>query len=256
MIYGIGRNVKMKQMIDLTKRRILVTGASSGIGRETAILLSELGAEVVLIGRNEERLASTVSQMQGEKHSIIAYDLKNIEGIEELIQSIVNESGKRLDGMVHCAGMTRITSLRMLDYKKLEEVMRVNFYSFVELVKQYSNKKNNNGGSIVAVSSVAALKADKGQIAYGSSKAAVNTAIIAMAKELAKKNIRVNGVMPGFIRTQMSEDFFLKAGDEVDTRQLLGIGAPIDVANMIAFLLSDASKFVTGANFRVDGGKY
>lgn len=246
----------MKQIIDLSEKKILVTGASSGIGRETAILLSQVGAAVVLVGRNKEELNKTLSCMTPGNHYIISFDLSEVEKIKSLVQEAVGFNEKKLDGLVHCAGMTKIVSLKMLNYERLDQVMRVNFYSFIELMKCYSAKKNCNGGSIVAVSSTAAIQAKPGQIAYASSKAAINASILALSKELAKKDIRVNGVMPGFIRTKMSEDFFLKAGDDIDLRQLLGIGEPVDIANIIAFLLSDAARFITGANYRVDGGKY
>ena len=245
----------MTSIVDLTGKKILVTGASSGIGRATAIRLSEAGAKVVLIARNEEALRETLAGMQGEGHHIISADLSQPEVIKDAVAEAVAYDGQKLTGLVHCAGKTKVVSLRMLNYETLDEVMRVNFYSFIELCKQFSGRKNNDGGSIVAISSTASQKANKGQIAYGSSKAALNTSILALSKELASKNIRVNAILPGFIRTKMSEEFFLKAGDDVDVKQLLGIGEPVDIANMAAYLLSDAAKFITGALFNVDGGK-
>lgn len=144
--------------------------------------------------------------------------------------------------------------IKSLSCDLLELLMRTNFYSFVELARQYSFRKNNNGGSIVAVSSMAAVAADRGQIAYAASKAAINASVVAMSKELAKKKIRVNSVMPGMVNTRM-----LQQGQEVfgelRINQLMGAGEPIDIANMIAFLLSDAARFITGANMEMDGGR-
>lgn len=246
----------MKQIVDLTGKKILVTGASSGIGRETAILLSRLGARVVLVGRRTEELEVSLSGMEGTGHHIITYDLGVLENIKDLVREAVDYDQTKLDGLVHCAGITKTLSYKLMTTEKLDQVMRVNFYSFVELARQYADKKNCNGGSIVAISSRAAVNPRRNQIAYGASKAAINASVQALSKELAKKNIRVNSILPGFIKTPMAEVFIDRVGDDLDIRQLLGIGEPADVANMIAYLLSDAAKFITGALIHIDGGSY
>lgn len=243
----------MEGLMDLAGKKILVTGASSGIGRATAIVLSKLGAQVVLVGRNEERLNDTLQHLSGRDHRCYTYDLAILEGIGPLLQEAVNHDGKKLDGIAHCAGVSLRLPVRNLRYEKMDMVMRTNFYSFVELAKHYS--RNCSGGSIVAVSSLAAQEGGAGQTIYAASKAALDAAVKTLSKEFAKKGIRVNSVRPGYVNTPMYEDIKQKVGkDTLGEDQLLGIGEPEDVANLIAFLLSDASRFITGANYLIDGG--
>ena len=246
----------MKNIVDLTGKKIVVTGASSGIGRACAVAASELGAKVILMARREDALRETLSRMTGDGHCIVSVDLADPGRVPDAVAEAVNYDGERLDGLIYCAGQTRRASIRMLDYESVDAIMRVNFYSFLEMCKCFSGRKVCGGGSIVAISSTASQSPQKGQIAYASSKAALNAAVCALAGELAPKEIRVNAILPGFIRTQMSEAFFYKAGDSVEVGQYLGIGEPEDVAQMAAYLLSDAAKFITGSLVRVDGGKY
>ena len=244
----------MEPMIDLTNKKIVVTGASSGIGRAVCILLSQLGAKVMLTGRKEEELSNTLEQMAGEGHCCFPYDLSDLDNIGSLIGDIVDSDGKKLDGLVHCAGISVRAPIRNLDYAKMDAVMKINFYAFVELVKQYAHK-NSNGGSIVGISSYAAINGAKGQTMYAASKAALDAAVISMSKELYKKQIRINSVRPGFVNTAMYENSKKQLGnDKLGEDQLLGVGEPEDVANLIAFLLSDASRFITGSNYLINGG--
>lgn len=180
--------------------------------------------------------------------------MSRLDGVAGLLDEAVGFDGRKLDGLAHCAGISVRMPIKNLDCDLLDLHMRTNFYSFVELVKQFSLKKNNNGGSIVAIASMAAAAADRGQVAYGASKAAINASVVALSKELAKKNIRVNSVMPGMINTRMAQQRIEEFG-QLSVNQLMGLGEPIDVANMIAFLLSDAAKFITGANIQLDGGR-
>ncbi len=247
----------MKQLIDLSGKKILVTGASSGIGRETAILLSELGAHVVLVARNVERLQETKSLLSGDGHCVWEYDLSEVQGIGQLVNDVVKADSCKLNGLVHCAGISKVLPLRALSYEKMDEVMRINYYAFLELIKAYSSKNNNVGGSVVAVSSRASINSKSGQTIYAASKAALDSSCRILAKELVSKNIRVNSVQPGFVETEMTLKWQVQAGLQGDyTNQLLGLGEPGDVANLIAFLLSDASKFITGANYLIDGGSF
>lgn len=246
--------------MNLTDKRILVTGASSGIGRETSILLSKLGAHVIMIARRLPQLEETFTNLEGTDHKYYSYDLSDTNGIDEYIQKVISENGK-LDGFVHSAGVGSSRPLKMLKPDYVDEVMRINFYSFIEIVRCITKKGNfNEGMSIVGVSSIASLQGNQSKTVYCASKAAMDAAVRCMAKELSSKKIRVNTVMPGLIKTPIFDTFLDQGLDSEDAknvmaRQYLGVGETIDVANTIAFLLSNASKFVTGTSIAVDGGR-
>ena len=252
----------MRDFLGMENKHVLVTGATSGIGRVTAVLLSELGARVSFIGRREEKLQETLSMMTGEGHLPICFDLTNIDEIESVIKKITQNNGP-FDGYVQCAGITKNLPFNSTSYEKLLEVMQINFSSFF-LVSRAVCKKGrfNNGLSIVAVSSTAAECGVATQVAYSASKAAINGSMRSMAKELALKGIRVNAVLPGPTNTEMYRNYLsLKEGLKEQesaktglTRNYLGINEPIDVANAIVFLLSPAAKMITGVKLPVDGG--
>jgi len=249
----------MFDFLDLKGKRILLTGASSGIGHETSILLSKLGVKIMLAARNEERLKQTMDTLEGDGHGYYCYDFKEISGIEELMQRIVDNGGK-LDGLVHCAGITKEIPLQLTVFEAINEIMLVNFYSFMELTRVYAKKKiNNNGGSIVVMSSTASLAGARAMSAYCASKAAVNGAVRSLAHELNSKKIRVNSIMPAFVRTPMGEEYFKAFGDTDNAkyalmRQYMGMVEPLCVANTIAFLLSNASFYINGSTVPVDSG--
>ncbi len=250
----------MSDLIELQGRKILVIGASSGIGRQTAVTLSRLGAEVYLAARTEERLRETLALLEGEHHGLYVADMEVPEQIETLIKTVVQEHGP-LDGLVYSAGITGSMALNMLKPEKLRQVMNVNFFGFVESVRQFSRKGRFNGGArIVGVSSVAATCGDKAHTAYSGSKAAMDGAMRCMAVELAEKGIGINTVAPGMVRTEMNEYFIQSRGADSEavrktlSRQYLGIGETEKVAAAIAFLLSPASGFITGVAMPVDGG--
>lgn len=249
----------MEELIDLKGKHILITGASSGIGRATALRLGSLGAKLSLVARRENELKTVCSALPGEGHKYYQYDLTNIDGIAALVHSIVDENGMA-GGFVHCAGITVNRPLKMFSFAEEHKVMLVNYYSFIELSKQLSKRGNfAKGMSIVAISSISSVLCRQGQLSYSSSKAALNAAVKCMALELSDKGIRVNSILPAMIRTEMYEehkkrygrddDFFKKGG-------AMGVGEPIDVANMAAFLLSDMAKFVTRDEIELTGGYY
>jgi len=246
----------MVNPMDLTGKRILVTGASSGIGKHTAILLSRLGAELVLVARNNERLQETISMLEGEKHTAVSFDLSNIDSIKDMMDKICME--KKLDGIVYSAGVAPIFPVQNINFKKMIDVMSINYFAFIEIVKFFSRKKYSKGGSIVAVSSVSSYAGWKGASLYCGSKAALDGSIRALAIELSNRDIRINSVIPSNINTKMFNDLTQFAEQEerdaIISKQPLGLGHPNDVANAIAFLLSDASRFITGSSLIVDGG--
>lgn len=242
------------ELVDLNNRKILVTGASSGIGREVSILLSKLGASVVLCGRNQDRLCETIRLMENpEKHRSYSFDISNNQKCEEIFQDVVLD-GRKLKGLVHCAGIARAVPLRVMKYKDILEMFETNYMSFMKLAQLYAKKKYSDGGSIVAVSAANAHYPQKCMSIYAASKAALEASVKSLAIELTAQNIRINCVIPGAIDTSMMSKMSESERKLVGDKQLLGVGKPEDVANMIAFLLSDASSFVTGRSMYVDGG--
>lgn len=251
----------MYNLVDLKGKQILVTGASSGIGKETAALLDRLEAKTILVARRETNLKELVSEFQNKESCYYVADLSELEAIEKLIKQIVSDHGP-LDGFVHSAGITSSRPLKTIKPNILDQVMRINFYSFVELCRCITIRKrfSETGCNIVGISSTSSLQGNSSKTAYCASKAAMDAAVRCMAKELANKHIRVNTVAPAFIETDIYNLFLDKGhgandAEMVMARQYLGLGQPSDVANLTAFLLSDASRFITGSTIGVDGGK-
>jgi len=244
--------------LDFAGRKILVTGASSGIGRATAIYLSKLGAQIILSGRNEERLNETMLQLSGGNHQILSVDLSKEEELSPFFDQMVQD-GIKLNGMVHCAGIPYVMPLQSLSKKRLSDVMETNFFPFIELVRQYVKKKYSSGGSIVCISSILSVQPRAYETGYIASKAAMNAAVTSLAFELAKKGIRINGILAGNIMTEMVQETIKEYANEenfnkVIEQSLLGLGKPDDIASVCAFLLSDMARFITGRNMYADGG--
>jgi NAD(P)-dependent dehydrogenase (short-subunit alcohol dehydrogenase family) len=246
----------MQHLVSFSDKLIMVTGASAGIGQETAILLSNLGAKLVLVATNEERLKKTMNMLNGNGHKYFCYDLADLENIENKVNEIVSICGK-FDGFVNCVGIRSRRPLSLLSIKEIRNVMDVNFGSFIEITRCITKKANfNEGLSIVGVSSIASHTGGVSVTAYAASKAAVEAAVRCLSKELANKKIRLNTVVPSQINTPEYANLLQMNGgvDNVLGRQYLGLGDPSDVANAIAFLLCPASKFITGISLPVDGG--
>ena len=242
--------------MELTGKRIMVTGASSGIGKETAILLSNLGAQVVLLGRDEQRLAETKDNLSGEGHVSISLELREFEKYADAFKHI-KETGKKLDGFVHCAGIAKVIPLKVASANVIWDMFAVNYVSFMELMKHFAKKTNSDGGSVVCLSAINAHYPQKCMSVYAATKGALEMAVSSLAVELFEKKIRVNAVVPGPIATPMAASFSEVSGEESNIvgQQLMALGEPADIANMAAYLLSDASKFITGRKFYVDGGR-
>ncbi len=244
---------------DFSGKRYIVAGASSGIGRATAVMLSEQGAEVCLLGRNNIKLEETLSLMEGSGHKIYIKDFSEAGGFKEIYDDIISD-GHKIDGLVYTAGIAKILPVGMLSKSSMDESMTTNLYSFVEMASLLSKKKYHDTASIVGVSSISALYPQKCQGVYVASKSAMNSIVMSMAIELAEKNIRINTVMPSSTNTPMLREAFEgKSDEEIDrltNKQVLGLVEPEDVASVILFLLSDASKMVTGRALYADAGYF
>ena len=242
----------------MTGRTILVTGASSGIGRETAILLSELEASVVLTGRNRERLEETRDRMQGSTHRIEVFDLNDTAAIPGWLKKVTLQTGP-LSGMVHSAGIQKTIPLRVISTPGIEAIMQTNVTSAIMLVNGFRQRGCSvRGGSVVLISSVAGLVGQPAIGAYSASKAALIGFAKSAAMELAPEGLRVNCVAPGYVDTEMALEFREKLPAEqfeaIVQMHPLGIGKPRDVAQAIAFLLADTGRWITGTTLVVDGG--
>lgn len=239
-------------------RNILVTGASSGIGRETAILLSGLETNVVIAGRNRGRLEETRDRMQGSTHRIEAFDLTAADAIPGWIKQITRETGP-LSGLVHCAGIHKAVPLRGISAAGIEDITRANVTSAIMLVSGFRQKGCSvRGGSVVLISSVAGLVGQPAISAYSASKAALIGFAKSAAMELAGEGLRVNCVAPGFVHTEMAAEFREQLSAEqfeaIAQMHPLGVGKPLDVAHAIVFLLADTGRWITGTTLIVDGG--
>lgn len=239
----------------LQGKTILVTGASSGIGKSTAIECSKMGANVILTARNVERLTETLTMMEGENHKIVVCDQTIEEQIEELVKEIVI-----LDGLFLCSGIGKTLPFQFCSKEKFNEVYDINFFAPIELLRLLVKKKKlADKASVVFVSSVAGTGSfNIGNSIYGSSKAALNSMMRFCAVELAKKQIRVNCICPGMIDTplihngSLSEEQLQK---DMETYPLRRYGTPYDIAYGAIYLLSDASSWITGHTLVIDGGK-
>lgn len=239
----------------LQGKQILVTGASSGIGKGIAFACSKMGATVVVNGRNEQRLAKTLSELSGENHTMLPADLCNGMSVSDMVAKL-----PKLDGIVHCAGIGQRILCKQLQSEDVEKVMEVNFKAPVmlqtEILKQ---KKINKNASIVFLTSIAAESPSVGNAIYSASKSALISYSNCLAIEVAPRKIRVNCISPAMVWTEL----ILQGGiDEETLREdeqkypLKRYGKPEDIANLAVFLLSDASSWMTGTNVKITGGRF
>lgn len=245
----------------ITDKHIVIAGASSGLGKELAIKASVAGARISLIARDEKRLSETIKQLHNEnKHNIYVYDLNNLDGIEQLLKSIVDNCGK-IDGYCHCAGITGNVAIRPIKLSTIsfvDKILKVHFNAFVEVVRVLSSGKIiNKGANIVGISSSVAYHGDCGCSIYAAAKGAIDAYIKSAAIELYSKNIQINNVAFGTIN---SETFLNMLNDDFSSDQVLGnqkFGA-IDLskaAEMLLFLLSNDSKQYTGNTIKFFAGR-
>lgn len=237
----------------LQGKTLLVTGASSGIGRQTAISCAEMGAQIIATGRDAARLQETLGAMPGQGHSLVVADLISESDRANLVQGCV-----ALNGIAHCAGIAAIGPFRMISEKHIREVFAINFDAPIQLTQRLlAKQKIRRGGSVVFVSSSAAHIGTPATSLYAASKGALIPAMRALALEVgAKHQIRVNCISPGYVQTPLLDRLNTNvASIEANYDWApLGLGNPSDVANAIVFFLSDASRWVTRTTLQVDGG--
>ena len=235
----------------LEGKTILVTGASSGIGRGIAIACSKMGATIVINGRNERRLAETINEMKGDNHLSLAADLSDGQALSAMVAKL-----PKLDGIVHCAGIGQRVLCKQLQETDVDDMMEVNFKAPVmlqaEILKQ---KKINKGASVVFIASGSPTI---GNAMYSASKGAIISYANCLALELAPRFIRVNCILPAMIWT----DLIFKGGlteeelkEDEKKYPLKRYGKPEDVANLAIYLLSDASTWMTGSSIKITGGE-
>lgn len=244
----------MNNPFSLSGKRILVTGASSGIGRTTAIECSRMGASLVLTGRNEERLQESLDSLAGEGHHVISADLTNADSLATLVENV-----GMIDGLVLCAGKGNVIPMKLATRQRIEPTFEVNYFAPVELVRLLLKKKCiKDGASIVFVASIGGIDSITiGNGVYGASKAALNSSMKFFALELAPKKIRSNSVCPGMVNTGMITGGAVSEEQhkaDMETYPLKRYGEPEDIAYGIIYLLSDASSWVTGHSLVIDGG--
>jgi NAD(P)-dependent dehydrogenase (short-subunit alcohol dehydrogenase family) len=245
--------------MDLTGRCILITGASSGLGRATAMLMSQLGARLLLLGRNEERLQQTLAALEGEGHQYLAFDMNDVQGIASMVAEQAAKIGP-FSGLVHSAGTTQTRPLQVCRPEDMENLFRINVVAASQLLRGLTKPRvvSSTGCSAVLVGSVMSCVGAPGKAAYSTSKAAVLGLVRSAALELARQKIRVNAILPGYFRSEMNErdekSMTAEQVQEIEKLHPLGIGRVEDVAAAAAFLVADASRWITGAGLTVDGG--
>lgn len=238
----------------LEGKTVIVTGASSGIGKATAIECSKMGAKLIITGRNEERLNETFSLLEGEGHMQIVADLVLQDQLENLVSQV-----ESVDGVVLCAGISDNIPFPYSTREKFDKMFNINFYSPVELLRLlYKKKKIIKMGSVVLLVSIAGTTKFGSYVSiYGSSKAALNAIMKYCAIEFSSRMIRVNSVCPGMVETPLIDGtFYTEEYREKDKEKYLlkRYGQPKDVAHGVIYLLSDASSWVTGHSLIIDGG--
>lgn len=236
-------------------RKIVVAGASSGLGRAATLALGAAGAELILLGRNEERLSSIAEQAGGQRWRSV--DLADGDAADEAIRAIASD--KPLDGLFYSAGTSLVAPMRLTKTAQIADLFGAAVFGALGAARAISRKGvMRDGGAVVFMSSVSARRGRRGMVTYSSAKAATSGLVKALAIELADRGIRVNAITAGAIETEMHQDFTSSVSEDMvdNYRNLhpLGFGRAEDIANAVMFLLGDASRWITGIDLPVDGG--
>lgn len=243
----------MENIFSLSGKKILVTGASSGIGRAVAVQCSKMDAQVIVSGRNIQRLDETLSQMEGGNHLIAAGDITRKNDICKIVSELPS-----LDGIVHCAGIGHRKVCKQLEEVDIDNVMNINFKAPVMLQTEIQkSKKLSKGASIIFIASIAAESPSYGNAIYSASKGALVSYANCLGLELAQRQIRVNVISPAMVWTDLIlNDSVTKEQLQEDEKKypLKRYGQPQDVANLAVYLLSDAASWMTISNVKITGG--
>ena len=243
-------------LFDFSGKRILLCGAQTETGQAIASGLHRAGAELVLADKIAE--VSETTDTEWLKSVGLGWQIDDLESIEERVKTEVKNNGA-FDGFVYASGMGGVRPLKLTKTGFVQEMMSANFFAFLEWVRCLNLRGNfNNGGSIVAISSVSAVRGLKSKIAYSASKAALDASIRCIASELADKRIRVNSILKGWVTADMKSEFIrnnMSLSESEDlAKQVLGVTEPEEIAHTVAFLLSDATPTITGTSLVLDGG--
>lgn len=238
-------------------KTFLITGGSSGIGLAAAERLAHGKARVILVSGNREKLGKAVGTLEGEGHLAFPCDLSHPENVGRIFE-FIESAGLRLDGMVHSAGIAPLCLIKENTVELMEQVFRINFFSFVEMVKYFQREQvSAEGSKIVAITSITARGAGYRQTLYGASKAALISSVKLMAKELLNRNIHINCISPGVAETSLLDELRARSAgfdEKLKINQPLGSIPPDNIAEAVVFLLSGGSDFLTGTEWVLDGG--
>jgi len=244
----------MNNPFSLEGKTLLITGSSSNIGRKIAIRCAEMGAKVIVVARNEERMEATVAELAGEGHQYYAVNLSDAEAIANLAEEV-----PVLDGVVLCAARFDSTPVKNIKRELVQDMFNTNTFANFDLIQKLLKKKKiNKGGAIVFISSVASMRPYKANSLYSATKGAINSFSKVLAMELGTQKIRVNCLHPGIVRREegIREGALTAEQQRQEMEKFpLGMGETDDIAYASVYLLSDVSKWVTGIDLIVDGGQ-
>lgn len=237
--------------------KVLLTGSTSGIGFSVLQNLVAKGTSVIALGRDFGKIDDFIKDNSRLVQPLV-YDFSDIQNIESLFNNF-NLSEQKLDGLIHCAGIEETIPLRLYDPEKIKRIFEINVYAGIELLRNFSKKKNSNdGSSVVFLSSVMGNLGQPGKVGYCATKAAVLGVVKSAAIELSKRGIRVNAILPGVVETPMTQKLFEQLDDDninrIKNMHPLGLGSTLDIASMISFLMTKEARWITGQNITIDGG--
>ena len=242
----------------LAERRVFVTGASSGLGRATAIGLSKLGAHVAICGRDEGRLAETMAQLGGQGHLSIPATIADTDATADLVKDVAKRFGP-LHGVFHAAGISLTMPVRMTRQSQVDDTFGPSVFGAFGIARAAGQKNvMAERSSVVLMSSISAERGHNGMMIYSAAKSAVHGLVRSAAVELAPKGVRVNAIIAGAVYTEMYAREVDRMGPDwiagVGAKHPLGFGETDDITNAVAYLMSDAGKWITGTTMTIDGG--